>query len=76
LPEAFEITMPLNEIENNTDLLQAGMDSIGFVNLVIEIEDKFSITFPQDKFVAMLAGTINKLAEIIENAVGGDENVI
>ena len=70
ISEVAELTLPIEEIADEDDLTKAGIDSIGFVSLIIEIEDKFSIEFPQEKFVMTLAGTINELAKIIDGCMG------
>ena len=66
ISEAVELTQEIDTIKDDTELETAGMNSIGFINLIITIEDYFSINISFDKFVISMADTINKLENIIE----------
>lgn len=56
-----------SEISIETSLQSMGMDSLSFVRLVIEIEDKFNIEFPEEKLLIDEAGTIKDLCEIVQS---------
>ena len=62
------VTEPADSITIETNLHDAGMDSLSFVRLVIEIEDFFGIEFPDDKLIMSEAGTIKELCEIVDSA--------
>ena len=45
------------------DLREVGMDSIAFVKVIIEIEDRYDIEIP-DKYLKMLSGTLSESSRI------------
>jgi len=59
-------TEPIDSVQPDTLFQSAGMDSLKFVQLIIQVEDAFDIEFPEDKMVITQAGTIQKLCDIIE----------
>ncbi|HEY5588714.1 MAG TPA: phosphopantetheine-binding protein [Candidatus Paceibacterota bacterium] len=65
LSEVVSLTESMGNITVDTFLQSVGFDSISFVRLVVEIEDKFEIEFPDDKLVITQAGTIRQLNDII-----------
>jgi acyl carrier protein len=50
----------------DTDLKTIGLNSIDFVKLVVEIEFKFDIEFPEEKFLFTEADSIGKICNIVE----------
>ena len=56
----------IDRVEPDTLFQSAGLDSLNFVRMIIDIEDAFGIEFPEDKMVITQAGTIQKLCDIIE----------
>lgn len=60
----------IDSIFIDTNLETVGMDSIGFVKLIVDIESEFDIEFPDDKLLFAQAGTIRELCNIIETCVG------
>lgn len=65
------VTEPVESIPADMNLQNAGMTSLTFVSLIVEIEEKFGIEFPADKFVISCAGTIEALCEIVDSLTGG-----
>ncbi|GAA0383155.1 acyl carrier protein [Paenibacillus motobuensis] len=59
------LTVPIHEVDIDTDFRMLGMDSLAFINLVTKIEDKFEIIFPDEKLIMEEASTIQKLSAII-----------
>ncbi|MCM3038994.1 acyl carrier protein [Paenibacillus motobuensis] len=59
------LTVPIREVDIDTDFRMLGMDSLAFINLVTKIEDKFEIIFPDEKLIMEEASTIQKLSAII-----------
>lgn len=55
---------PDNEC-SNTDNIMDGIDSFTFVRLIIEIEEKFGITFPIEKFNLSELQTIDAVCQVI-----------
>lgn len=52
-------------LETDTDLSQAGFNSLTFVDLIIRLEDVFGISVPDDQLLFSAAGTIRKLCGIV-----------
>lgn len=59
----------LDELDIDTMLRSVGFTSINFVRLIIEIENKFNIEFPEDKLDMTQSGTIRELCKIISSLV-------
>lgn len=57
----------LNSATIEDDLQNFGMNSILFIKIVVEIENRFNIEFPDEKLLITQAGTIKELCEIIES---------
>lgn len=64
----------------DVDLLEAGLiDSIGLVELILQLEDRFGVTLPMDTLEIDDFRSINKIADLIrrlttvplERVVGG-----
>ena len=51
----------------NIDLVKLGMDSILFVTIIIEIEEKYNIEIPPSILLLSKMNTINKINKVIEN---------
>jgi len=70
---AINITEPIEDI--NTNLQNIGVNSIAFVGIIVEIEDKFDIEFPDEKLVINQTGTIKDLCEIIIDIKGDNDEI-
>lgn len=51
---------------DDDDLLEAGLDSMGIMRLVLFIEEKFGITLPDEEIEPDNIRTINRIAAWIE----------
>ncbi len=54
------------EIDIETDIRTVGLTSVLFVKIIIEIEDFFSISFPDEKMILDETNTIKAFCEIVE----------
>ena len=70
IKDIINLTEPIEDISIDTNLQNIGMDSITFVRVVVEIENKFRIEFPDDKLIITEAGTINQLCVIVQSVKG------
>ena len=66
----YEIINILKDISpdnewSNTDNIMDGIDSFTVVRLIIEIEEKFGITFPIEKFNLSELQTIDAVCQVI-----------
>lgn len=60
----WKLEIRLDPTEYNTPLNDLGVDSLDYVELVLAIEQYFSITIPDNEFP--LAGTFNEAVALIE----------
>ena len=51
---------------NDDDLLDAGLDSMGIMRLVIFIEEEFGVTLPDDELEPENLQSLNKIANWIK----------
>ncbi|GAX46875.1 acyl carrier protein [Pseudolactococcus reticulitermitis] len=56
-----------SKLRNDESLIGKGLDSINFINIVVELEEKFSINFPDEKLIFEEAGTVDQIFQIIQN---------
>ena len=66
------IDIPGSVITIDDDLQNIGMNSILFIQIVVEIENRFDIEFPDEKLLITEANTIKKLCEIVTSCVDID----
>ena len=66
ISKSISVTVPIEQIAIEDELQSVGMDSISFIQIIIEIEKEFDIEFPDEKLLITEAGTINKLCDIVE----------
>jgi len=60
------LTVDESEINENTELVDIGMDSISFITLIAEIEDYYEVEFPEDKLIIENSSTIAKLIDTLD----------
>ena len=61
----IDVTESIDEVQIDRDLREIGLTSLTFVNLIIELEDFFDISFPNEKFTMTESGTIKALCETV-----------
>lgn len=67
IDENVKLTKPMEAIQFEENLKNAGMDSLSFISVIVEIENCFSITFPDEKLIIQNACTIKQLCEIVKS---------
>ncbi len=68
--------LDMDESENldmNENLLIKGIDSLRFVEMIIQIEEEFSILFPDDKMNMFEMDTVNKIFSVVMNIYSGSQ---
>jgi len=70
ISDIITLSEPINTIDVETNIQNIGVTSLTFVQIIIEIERRFDLDFPEDKFVMSEAGTIAQLCKIVESIVG------
>lgn len=71
--------LPINLGNHNnsfmyTDLSSLGLDSISFINIIVMIEDKYNITFEDDKLLFNSYSSLDSLAEYIVKKLNERKN--
>ena len=62
----------LKTIESDIPLQAIGVNSLGFIKLIVEIEIQYNIQFPEDQLVLSRATTIKDIAYITNQCIGRD----
>lgn len=60
------LSADLNSLGDSSDLYEAGLTSLTTVNLMLAIEDKFDIEFPDHMLGRKTFGSIQALCEAVE----------
>ena len=55
----------IKDIEDDQDLKEIGLDSLTFINIILNLEDLYKIEIPEEKLIIENLNTINKIYEII-----------
>ena len=55
------------EIKINSNLSEIGMDSMEFINLIVEIENYFNIELPDEYLQIKKIGTMGNLVKVIDS---------
>ena len=55
----------LNENMHDESLSNMGMDSIAFVRIIVEIEERFEITIPDEQLLFTEMDTLNKMTDVV-----------
>ena len=53
-------------LSDDDDLTGMGLDSMAFISIVVSIEHRFGIEFPDDKLIISKTNTIGCLCEIVD----------
>lgn len=63
------LTTPVSDLQNESDLYQAGLTSLATVGLMLALEDEFDIEFPDSVLSRKTFGSIESIAETIEDLI-------
>lgn len=61
-----QLTKGINELGNEANLFDNGLDSIGFINIIIALENEFDIFIDQDDLELDTFSSIKSIQEYIE----------
>ncbi len=64
-----ELFKNINEVENDENLFNIGLDSLNIVKLIIEIENKFDIIFDDEEIATTNWKNINSIESMIKNKI-------
>lgn len=59
----------LNENMHDESLINMGMDSIAFVRIIVEIEERLEITIPDEQLLFTEMDTLNKMTDVVWNVL-------
>lgn len=65
----IKTTEPIDTYDANGSLQNIGMDSIIFVQIIVELENEFDIEFPDNKLSITESGTIASMVDIIKSVL-------
>ena len=66
----LNLSVDLQKLDPNVKLLDQGMDSLDYANLLFEIEDAFKIEIPDEEYDVGKWDTIEKILENINDGRG------
>lgn len=69
IKEVLELSKPVEEICNDDDLSELGMNSITAIELVVEVEEKYDFEFNDEDLLVDNFKTINRLVSYIEKRI-------
>lgn len=59
------------------DLLELGLDSIKFIQIIVSLEEAFECEIPDEKLLFTEMNSVNKMLEVLQLAVGeSDKSVL
>lgn len=61
------LTQSVDNLQDNSDLYQAGLTSLATVGLMLALEDEFDIEFPDSVLSRKTFGSIETIADTIED---------
>ena len=65
--------MDINVEDNETDFItENNIDSITFIEIILSIEEEFSILVPDEYLIMEETNTVSKIAAFVEKIINGD----
>lgn len=59
------------------DLLEMGLDSIKFIQIIVSLEETFECEIPDEKLLLTEMNSVNKMFEVLQHAVSeSDKSVL
>lgn len=80
--EILEIVNSVQDMEVtvdqcDNDLLELGLDSIKFIQIIVSLEETFECEIPDEKLLLTEMNSVNKMLEVLQLAVReGDKSVL
>ncbi|KKD39701.1 hypothetical protein WN50_01825 [Limnoraphis robusta CS-951] len=67
--EHLKFVQSIDQIDDEADLNSLGLDSMSATNLMIDLEDEFNITFPDDLLTPETFRTVQTLNSAIQTLI-------
>lgn len=64
-----QLSKSVYEIDENADFFDNGLDSIGFINVIIALETEYDIFIDQDELELKQFSTVKNIREFIESKI-------
>lgn len=64
-----QLSTSVYEIDENADFFDNGLDSIGFINVIIALENEYDIFIDQDELDLKQFSTVKNIREFIESKI-------
>lgn len=65
--------MGINVEDNDSDFItENNIDSITFIEIILSIEEEFSILVPDEYLIMEEANTVSKITDFVEKVIRGD----
>lgn len=61
--------LTLSQDQTEADLIELGVDSIDFIRIIVDIEEKFSCEIPDSKLLISEINTVAKITEAVNEAI-------
>ena len=61
--------LEIDDSRSDIDLLELGMDSITFVNIIVSIEEEFKCEIPDENLLLREMNTVNKITDAIASVL-------
>ncbi len=65
LAECGQLAVPIETLDDNSDLFASGLDSLAIVNVLIGIEERFDVEFPDEFLSRRSFSSITTLDNIV-----------
>lgn len=62
-----DLGITISEDNLNESLISLGMDSVGFINIVVAIEEEYDCEFPDSKLIMSEMDTVQKIISILKS---------
>lgn len=70
LSENGRLSVPVESLDEHSDLFAAGLDSLAIVNVLMSLEETFDIELPDDKLSRKSFASIGTIRSVVEDLAG------
>lgn len=74
LAENGRLAMPVESLDDDTDLFAAGLDSLAIVNVLMRLEEKFDIELPDEMLQRKSFSSIATIDSVVTRLTGQVEH--
>jgi acyl carrier protein len=67
LAENGRLAVPVDTLNDDSDLFAAGLDSLAIVNVLMSLEETFDIELPDDKLSRRTFASIGTIKTVVED---------